>query len=401
MRPESISATQIRPMATALLVVAAIIVWAYPFATIVPYDYWHALLPWWRQIVATGRIRAFATPIGNYTPPYLYLLSATTLLDDLLPPLIALKLLSTAGAAWLVFALYRLLRACGARHPAEGAVVSLILPTLIINVPVLAQADTFWLAPCVLAVSASIRRKALAMVLYASLAFAVKAQAIFLAPFVLSALLANRAPWWLWLLPIPVYCAAMLPAWLAGWPASDLLTVYVRQTQWHYASGLTFVSDAANPWAALRFLDYAFAIRIFWAGYAAAALAAALFVWRFSKPMRTPQALAAATLSAAIIPFFLPGMHERFFALAEILSFALAWTRPKRRTVFAAIGLQFSLIAAFAGWKLGMPLLSSFAWLFSGAAMLLLAGSGNAPEHDVCEVIVDTRLTDIHAEAVG
>ncbi|HET7709282.1 MAG TPA: hypothetical protein VFK50_07095 [Sphingomicrobium sp.] len=200
----------------------ALLFWAVPFLGFAPYDFGAWVGPWYRQILAEGQIGAFAEPFGNYTPPYLYLLSASTALDGLLSPLAVIKLLSTFGAAWVAFGIYTLLRAANAPDPAKAALWSMLLPTIIFNVPILAQADTFWVAPCLLAVAAAIRGNSLRMTVWAGVAVAFKAQAVFIAPFVMAYLLQRRAPLWYWAIPALIYAAAMTPAWLAGWPAGRL-----------------------------------------------------------------------------------------------------------------------------------------------------------------------------------
>jgi Gpi18-like mannosyltransferase len=151
--------------------------WSVPFATVATDDYRWFLLGWYRHILVAGPITAFAQPFSNYSPAYLYLLSLASLLDGLLPPLLVIKSLSAAGAAWVAFAVARLIESGGGSRPLEGAAWSLLLPTMIINVPFLAQADVFWIAPCTLAVAAAVRRESVTVCIWASIGFAFKAQA--------------------------------------------------------------------------------------------------------------------------------------------------------------------------------------------------------------------------------
>jgi hypothetical protein len=289
-----------------LVVLGAAVAWAAPLALQRTSDYFLFLLPWYEHIIAAGPISAFACPFGNYTPPYYYLLAAVSLLD--LPPLIAIKGLSSAGALWLAFAIYRL------TGTAEAGAWSLLLPTVVFNVAFLGQADVFWLAPCVLAVAAAMRGEPITTALWASLGFAFKAQAVFLAPFVALVLIRQRAPAWVWLTPVAVYLLSVLPAWFAGWPMSDLVTIYFRQTQWDVA----YISSAPNLWMLAKlFAPQLYSIPV---GLCISAVAAALYLG-----VRDPD-VAAAALSAALMPFFLPAMHERFFALFEVLAFCLWWT---------------------------------------------------------------------------
>lgn len=215
--------------APVLMALFAVLFWAVPFLGFTPPDYGAWTGPWYREIVAEGRVGVFAEPFGNYTPPYLYLLSAATLLDGVLPPLAIIKLLSTVGAAWVAVGVYALLRATSSPDPAKAALWSLLLPTIVLNVPILTQADPFWLAPCILATAAAVRGDPLRTAIWAGVAVSFKAQAVFIAPFVMAFLFQRRAPLWHWAIPALIYAGAMVPAWLAGWPIADLTTIYYRQ----------------------------------------------------------------------------------------------------------------------------------------------------------------------------
>lgn len=384
------------------IVTAACGLWYYPFE-IVPYDYAAWMGAWYEHFTAVGRLAGFSGPVGNYTPPYLYLLSATSLLDGILRPLIAVKMLSTAGALWVVYSVYRLLRDCGVTFPLERALWSLLLPTIFFNVAVLAQADVFWIAPCVLAVAAAIRRNPLPMVLWASLGFTFKAQAVFIAPFVMAMLVRFRAPLWHWLLPFFVYSVAMLPAWIAGWPAANLATVYLRQVEWLPADGRPFISNTSNPWVLARLFARDLAERSFWIGYVAAAAGSLGFVVWVSRHRLVPaQTIAAAALSSAMLPFLLPGMHERFFALAEILAFAYAFAVRDRRAVATAALMQVALVASFAGWKTQSGSLMILGLGLLGVALVLIVGylSRDPADQHIGEMVVDAHEPGVNAKPV-
>lgn len=347
-----------------ILIIGAAAAWTGPFLVVVPHDYLEFLLPWYEHIRAAGQTGAFARPFSNYTPPYLYLLAASTLLK--LPPLFAIKLLSAVGSLWAVYATYQLLTTAGARQALEGSLTVLLLPTVMLNAPILAQADMFWVAPCLLAVAASYREDTCSMAFWAGVGFAFKAQAIFIAPFVFATLISKRAAWWQWLVPAVVYAGAMLPAWLVGWPARDLITIYFRQAQYVPANGVRFVSTASNWWALFAYVDYGRALEDFWIGFIVAAAATVLYVRRLAG--RQMNQLYGAALSSTMLPFLLPGMHERFYALGELAVFCLAWTYRSRRAAVAALLMQLQLLLAYFGWILRHPELT-----IVGAALVTIA----------------------------
>jgi Gpi18-like mannosyltransferase len=329
-----------RRLKVALVVLGAAIAWTIPFVLVRSGDYFAFLLPWYNHIVAAGPLGAFGQPFGNYTPPYYYLLSAVSQLG--LPPLVAIKGLSILGALWLAFAISRL-----TAKPEAGA-WSLLLPTVVFNVPFMGQADVFWLAPCVLAVAAAVRREPVRSALWASVGFAFKAQAIFLAPFVALVLIRRRAPLWSWLIPVAVYLAAILPAALAGWPLTDLLTVYLRQAAWHLP-GEVFISGAPNLWMLVRLAaPHLYSVAL---GIILAEMAAVAYVWRLLRAdMNAHGLLTAAALSAAMLPFLLPGMHERFFALFEVLTFCLA-SIDRRAIIVAVLAQAAFVLNIFGGYN--------------------------------------------------
>ncbi|MCH8617173.1 hypothetical protein LZ016_13830 [Sphingomonas sp. SM33] len=327
----------------AIIVIAATIAVAYS----IPLGFQHLdlhkfLLPWYRHIEQTGQIAAFAAPFGNYTPPYLYLLSLATLIP--VDPLYAIKGISVFGALLLSASVYYLLSGIPRRD--EAAISVLLLPTVVFNAAVLGQADAFWTASAVMSVAAALRGRLLAMVAWAGLSFALKAQAAFLAPFVIAVLVSRRAPLRYWLVPTLVYAMAMFPAWLAGWPAQDLATVYVRQMAWQPDSGARFVSNAANWWTVAWWLDV---VPPLWVGGVLGVGGVTAYVYAFRRIERR-QMLAAAAFSAALLPWLLPLMHERFHILADVLAFALAWALRTRLAVAAAVAMQTGSALAVVGY---------------------------------------------------
>ena len=365
------------------ILIAAVAIHVVPFYSYLPGDHEAYVIYWYRHIIEHGWTGPGAQPFSNYTPPYLYLLTVATFLDGWVAPSTAIKLLACAGAGWLAFAIYRLLRSVGAKDPWVGAAGSLLLPSVILNVSVLGQADTFWVAPCVLTVAAAVRGKLAWVALWSGLAFAFKAQAVFIAPFVFYVLFAKRAPWWCWAIPAAVYVAAMLPAWAAGWPAWYLIEIYPRQARFQPEDRI-FISNGASWWTIYGYLFPGLALKIFYLGYglAAAGVTAYLGFLR-RRPLSAELMVAAATVSAAGVPWLLPGMHERFFILADILAYSYMFVARTPRSIAIALMMQLGSALPGYGWAYRLPDSVSFsACFFVAAAILLLfedlARGGNA-----------------------
>jgi Gpi18-like mannosyltransferase len=293
------------------------------------------LFPWLAHIRSFGPVQAFSEPFSNYAPPYLYLLSLTSLLS--LSPLATIKLLSVAGTLVLGLAVSRL-------AGRDAGLVVLLLPTVVLNGPMLGQCDAIWSACCVMAVAMALERRTYAMALWAGVGFAFKAQAAFIAPFAFLVVVNERKPLAV-AIPIAVYLVAIMPAWLAGWPLHDLLTVYARQ--------FTFpiLGNAPNIWAIPAALLERPSTVLYVLGYAAAALGIAIYVWR--RPVPT---VAAALLSAILPPFLLPKMHERFFFLADALSLCMVFMHPRTFPVFVAV--QAGSLLSYISYGTAVPFLN-------------------------------------------
>jgi Gpi18-like mannosyltransferase len=314
--------------------------------------------PWLTHIRQLGPISAFAVPFSNYTPPYLYLLAAASVLP--LPNLTVVKLLSVLGTACLAISVRRLLISLECEKHDEAALLTFLLPSVLVNGPLLGQCDAFWVACCLLAVAASIEKRIYVMAMWAGLGFAFKAQAAFIAPFAFAAVLHERK-WWTLAIPPVVYAVAILPASLIGWPLYDLLTVYHRQFAYPW------LSNAPNLWATPALFSQRPRF-LFGIGYAIATVATGVYVAICSR-MR-PR-LETALLSAILIPFLLPKMHERYFFLADVLAFCLAYARRDRAGVTVFLTVQAGSLLSLISYLVGVPVLNAIGLLPMGTGLAM------------------------------
>lgn len=354
------------PVQLAVIAALAVNMHAMFFAT-VSGDMSRFLFPWFDHIVRHGPVGAFAHPFSDYTPPYLYLLAASTLANGWLSPTTIIKLLSIAGTGFLAAAFVDLLKAMGA--PARKAMSLLILPTVVINAALLGQCDALWAGACVFAVAAMLRGRAIASLIWCGVAIGFKAQAVFIAPFIIGTLIGRKTPLLQWAIPALVYATLMVPAWLAGWPAADLLTVYLRQ-----AGEYDFAGRLANPWIWGNMFAHDAAKNFYAVGYAAAAASALGIGFLASRSAARRNAmLSIALLSATALPFFLPRMHERYYFLADVLSLALALTVKTRSAIFTAIAIQVASMTSLVSYAFfyNEPYPTLAGSFFAAAAMFL------------------------------
>jgi Gpi18-like mannosyltransferase len=331
-------------------------------------EYDQFLHPWYRHIADRGLVQAFAEPFSNYTPTYLYLLGLATLAEPWLPAPDGIKLVSVLGSLLLGLAVIRLLTVVRASSPLLEGMWITILPTLLINGVMTSQCDAYWVAPAVMATAASLERRHVAMLVWVGVGVAVKAQMAFLAPFVFAVLLRHRVPLHLWLIPPAVAAAIMTPAWLAGWPAIDLALVYLRQG----AQLPQFVSNAANPWIVAAFVAPELGKALVPAGFAASAIIMPWLAWWLRGRLADGRALLhAALLSAMLMPFVLPKMHERYFLLADVLAFILALVARDVRSAATAVLVSLSSLMAILGFLIDSTPMAMGSVIPSSIALLL------------------------------
>lgn len=352
------------PLLGAILLVAGychVVFWPI-FTTDVLNDY----VPWYNHVVARGVPGAFAAPFGAYTPPYLYGLALMAPLKGVLPDPAIIKSLSMLGNVALGAAFWHLLRRLRVPMAPRYAVMLLALPSVMMNAALLGQCDAMYVAPCVMALAAAVDRRHRVMLAWCGLALAFKAQAVLVAPFIMALLIARRVPFAQWLMAPAAFLAAMLPAWAAGWPARDLLSIYFRQAD-------TFHEIARNSPNIWMILDVA---GIDTGALTVLAMAATIgvlcaYVARLSATARhlsTSMLLRAATLAPLLAAGLLPRMHERYFLIADVFSLALALVSNDARSWWIPALVQTGSTLALLAYLTGIPALAAV-----GAAAMILA----------------------------
>jgi len=283
------------------------------------------LLDWYNKL-ATNGFAALREPFSNYTPPYLYLLFVVTQTVGFIPKVAAMKLLSICFDFLNAFLVYKILKI---RYPQGataliGAVVFLLLPTILLNSAYWGQSDgiyTFFLLACLFFLMKD--RPFLAMI-FLGISFSFKAQAVFLGPLVLLLIVKKKIPWfYLGVVPL-VYALMMIPAALAGRPIIELLTIYAGQAGTYH----TLSEHAPNLYLFIPNTLYTPVLLI---GLITTVLIALTWTAIYARKLKefTPQTiLLCALVSVAFMPFFLPKMHDRYFYPAEVFSFVAAFYFP-------------------------------------------------------------------------
>jgi Gpi18-like mannosyltransferase len=317
------------PLLALLLVSALVLRWlALPFQS---HDMQDFLLQWFDYIVTHGRFAALSDNFYNYTPPYIYMMTAVSYLDGVVDRVTLIKSISILFDFISAFLVYRIVLTVRADRPLAilSAALFLNLPTLLLNGAVWGQCDIIYTTFLLAFVYYLIRNCPFQAMLVYAIALSLKVQAIFLAPFLVYLLLAGSIPLAAVILPPMIYGLLMLPAFLAGRTWISLIKVYAGQAGFmhslsaHAPNFYMFFQDLLSEQARSLFTYGGLLL----AGAASLVLLASHF--RVRRPLPSLFIILAVILWLGLEPALLPRMHDRYFFPADIFAFLFACLVPR------------------------------------------------------------------------
>jgi Gpi18-like mannosyltransferase len=325
----------------------------YIFFPVESYDMRGFLEPWYDFFVAHGQFKAFEFPFYDYAPGYMYLISLSTFFTWI-PKIAAIKIISILFDFSAAFVVFKIIK-----HQKQniklawfGFVATLYLPTIFVQSGMWGQCDIIFTSFLLWMMYALLRNQNIKAVLFLAIAIAFKAQAMFIAPLILVLFLTRKVRWY-WLLLIPgVYILSIVPAWLAGRPFMDLLTIYFSQVSVYKLLSLS----APNFYYFFEDPKYysTFAVAI---GLVVASTIGCIYLflrWRKYPRFTSLGYLYDASAITFLFPFVLPLMHDRYFFIAATMLFVLAFL--DRKAIVPAVLIQVtSIISYFARLHFLMP----------------------------------------------
>ena len=189
-------------------------------------DYTSFLSNWFDTLKNAGGLAGIGMNIGDYTPPYLYILALLTYLP--VEALFSIKLVSCIFDFLLaLYAAKTVFHLTQSRAKTLLAyTLALLCPTVVLNGSAWAQCDSIFTFFLLLSFYSALKSRPWRVCIFFGIAFAFKLQAIFFAPLLLLLCIKNR----LWLRHsaddtgrLPALHPA--PAWIAGRNFWDLLTI--------------------------------------------------------------------------------------------------------------------------------------------------------------------------------
>lgn len=311
------------------------------------------LLKWLNYFRDNGGFHAVGDKVGDYSPLYYYYLALLSYFKGLQGH-IGIKLLSVIFDYIMAFYVYRIVKLEKGDNSASPLIAfsaALFLPTVILDSAAWGQCDiiyTCFLVMCVYYILKGNDRKAMIML---GVSFALKLQAIFLAPLV-GILLFKKKIRFRTLLYIPViYVISIIPAIIAGGDPVRLLTVYLHQSG-EYSE---ICMSLPNAWALLSGLDSATSSIAGSAGiYLAGGGVLTLMYYYITKDIKLTRSAvtALALISVFGVPFLLPFMHERYFFPAEV--FFLIFAFYFKEKAWVVLTSQFCSVQSLATFLFDM-----------------------------------------------
>ena len=280
-------------------------------------DYNVFLTKWVDYFRTNGGFAGLKDSIGNYNIPYLYFLALFSYSG--IRDLYLIKLLSIAFDVVLAFGMMKLAGVYTRSLPRRLAayLVTLLLPTVILNGAYWGQCDSIYASFAVLSLWLVLSGRPKSSMVCMALSFSFKLQAVFIMPLFLVMLFAGKIKFRHFFIFPLTYVLEILPAVLLGRPFKDALLLYFNQAE-TVGSGLNY--NSPSIFAFVNGEINAAPVSV--AGVAITFIFVfAILFWALSKRrhLGNHALMGIALLFVVGIPFLLPHMHDRYFFMADVL----------------------------------------------------------------------------------
>ena len=305
--------------------VALALILRFSLRTFESQDYLNFFRGWYTNIKAHGFV-SLGEGISNYTPLYFYMLYGISIFLPKVATVTAVKLPSIACdfiCAWYVYRIVRLKYVNGP-VPIFAFFAILFAPTVILNSSAWNQIESIYTAGLIAFIYYILKKSNWLACIAFGIAFAVKLQSIYLAPLLL-VLLLKKVVSWKHILAVPaVYLISIIPAWIAGRPLLELLTIYVGQVGGY--AGLEHNAPNMYTWFPANMYQILYPAGIIFA--VSICLIYVAVILKSGVHLSKHLIVQLALLSALLVPYFLPKSHDRYFYPSDILSIVYGFFFP-------------------------------------------------------------------------
>ena len=308
-------------------------------------DYNAFVSRWFETIKTGGGFSALKNAMGDYTQPYLYLLTLGTYTN--INTLFYVKMLSFI---FEIMAATFIMKIVNMKYKNEklgylAFGLLLFIPTVIFNGSVWAQCDIIFTSFVIGSIYYILIKKPITSLIFYGIALSFKLQAIFLLPLFGILLFKNRIKiYHFFIIPL-AYLILSVPSLIVGRSLSDILLTYVNQSGEY--TNLTYNAPSIYQWLPSNLFSDTTMVGYIGILLTLIVVIVILYVSiRYTKVIKYENIIELALLFTLIIPFLLPRMHERYFFMADVISLLYAFYYPKKFYVAIIIPLA-SLICYF------------------------------------------------------
>lgn len=323
------------------------------------HDYIKFLLPWFNDLLAKGGLSGLGTYIGNYNAPYMTIMALLTYIP--ISSLFSIKIVSIIFDFVLAISVGHLVTLLVKKNKKIYGIVAyaivLFLPQVILNSAMWGQCDSIYASFSIIALIFLLKEKYWQSFVFLGISFAFKLQLVFILPVFIIIYICKNKFSILHFLIIPLVNFIMcLPAIIMGKPILDLLKVYFNQT----SISTALVRNYPNIYNLLagdiqifKYVGIMITIFIF---------ALMLFYFIYKKVNWNKEKIVTLSLIVlVIISYILPGIHERYIYVGEILS--IVYYLIYRKNLPLVIMINLNAILTYSIYLTGyqtniMPVLS-------------------------------------------
>lgn len=320
-------------------------------------DYNVYLEPWVNFIKSHGYFNSLQYDFYNYTPPYIFILIVIAKLG--FSPLYSIKIVSVIFEYILAYYIGKIiyLKYLDKKWILTSLALVPLIPTVILNGAFWGQCDSIYSTFVVMSFYFLLQKKNFLSLLFLGIAFSFKAQTAFIFPLFFLFFIQGKIKWYYFLLLPFVYVVLVSPAWFFGRNLIDLFMIYVTQS--NYFQGLTIYFPNIYVWISD---DYYSVGKI--SGLIVTTLTiVVLGFWLKSakKDFDLEVIVQIALLSVIITPFLLPGMHERYLYLGDVIAVLYFFVcRKNLQITIGILSVSFYAYLCCSRFKDVLPLWPAF-----------------------------------------
>lgn len=295
-------------------------------------DYVIYLDPWIKYMTDNGYFSALKDAFHNYTLTYIYVL--LLIAKSGLYPLYTIKTVSVIFEFIAAFFIGKIAYTINKKKIVIWLSMAIIpiLPTVLLNSSFQSQCDSIYASFVIASVYFLFKDKRVLAIVLLGIAFSLKAQTAMILPFYFIYMLRGNIKWYYFLIVPLIYFISVLPAWIAGRSLIDLLTIYANQSVYNkelveYFANIYKITGPILNNEKIYGVVFVFLLTLLTG-----------FILSNKKYIFTKETwVKFIFLSTITVPFFLPGMLERYMYLGDL--FGILYILVIRKKIYLPIGI--------------------------------------------------------------